>query len=724
MFGGVTLVAAYSLGAVSLRTDVAPPLLVGIGLLQMAIGALWLIRPRLLRGALLRRPGSLVAVALGAAIAVNALGGSGVDRVYITSVQCWLIAAGCALPGYRLAVALALAAAISLTAWAAVDAGAAGYNVDGALLTATIGLVSSFGAGLWMGRVTGLVIATLNRWHLVEIHELGIVRELRELVAQTDAAARTLADTLGALPHRPELTDLAHRLRHGLGVDLDQGAPSTRLDELIARIATTQLTADGALQLHVDLNPSDSSAVLTPVVAAAVETVVQRQLGNVARHAPSATAITIRADVHGDHLRVSIEDDGGGGLAFRAGTGTLWSQRQLARVGGSARYFAGEAGVGFELHVQLSAGAIASDIDGLSVDSALTRFGTGILGAIRLAGYVGDSLSAHAEADAIGAWWLAMPLGAVAIELTLRGGLRHASPWTPQRLVLAAILSAALAAAFALPTGGLDAVVPATTSVIIPAHLLYQGLRPAFVGVELLRLAAVSPLLFADLAGSAGLLLIYPAGMYLIVRALTRFMGRARDLEQRAADASGRATLATAAVRGLTLQHDALDVLSRLSDPPAPVLRAARDLEKALTALSRAAVASLDPRSVVETGLSAALGGPLGGPATTDRGSEARGEVPAGAIDRITLVELAALVADERASCAPPGVLGRRRLDRVHVDWFHSAVGPRTRISVVAQPTLRGPDRDCVARVEAVAATLGIEVQAGEDAILLLTNRA
>ncbi len=722
VFGGATLALAYALGAVSLHTDLAQPALVALGALQASLGLVWLLRPRTFRAIALRRPGVLTAFALGAAAAVAALGGSGVDRVYITSVQCWLIAAGYSLPGMRRwAAGLALTAAVVLPVWAAVDAGRAGFHEDGQLLTAALGLLASVGAGLWMGRTTGNAARTLARWHVVEVHELGVVRRLRQQLAAVETAAHALADRLGDRAGRPELEGLTGRLRQGLAGVPDQGA--VPLAELLGRVTADHAARRSGTRLVVDAGGNGEQVVLAPVVADAAQNVLARQLDNVVRHAPGAKTVTLGVAVQRGVLTLTLEDDGDGDLPFRAGTGTRWSERQLGRVGGSARYYAGDRGVGFRVEVPVSGAVAGTAVDGLSVDRALTDFSAGMLGAVRWAGYIGDSLSAHAEASTLGAWWLLMPLGAVLIELVLRGALPGGRNPSTQRLLAASVLSAGLAAAFVHLHGSPAALIPATTSVIVPAHLVYAGTARQWAAAELLRLAAVLPMLLRDPAAGLGLLVIYPAGLYLIVRALRRFSNRARGLEQRAADALGRAGLAAATMRGLSLQHDALDVLARTSALDGRVDAAARDLESAVTALTAATTLSLDPREVVTTGIGAAVDGAVRiDPAPGARGPAEGGAVtPVGAIDRITLIELAGLAADERASCAPPGLLGRRRLRELTVGWEDD--GDAVRVAVAAEPTLQPPDGRCVARVQAVAETLGIDVESTPKALRLVAYR-
>ncbi len=718
MFGGTTLVIAYALGAGALRVDVAPKLLIALGLLQVVCGGLWVARPRLLRGWVLRRPGTLVGLALAASTVVIVFGGSGPGRAYITSAQCWLILAGLALPGRRWVVALIVMACVVAPSWALIDGADGGFDEDGTYLTTYIAFAASVAAGLWMGRVTGSAASTLNRWHLVEIHELGVVDRLRAGLGEVRRCANRLAAALHAerVERSTELSLLQDRLEQEANLGESSGQQTTELETLVERLRREQ--ADDLPRLDVDLNAEAGRLALGPVVADAVLSVVRRQLDNVVRHAPTATVIHLTGRQHRSVIQLRIEDDGGGVLPSRAGVGTAWSRRQLARVGGSAAYFAGERGVGLEVKVPASAEPTVAESGRLSVRRELERFGFGIVDAVRLAGYVGDTLTATSVSDSFGPAWIVMPVGALLIEAVIRAGRAHVGPLTPSNGVLiASVLSALVAAAFAWLPGGGDTIVPATTSVMVPALALLTGGVRAWSLAEAMRWVAVAPLFLADPAAGLGLLVVYPLGMYLLVRAIRRFTERAGGLETRAADALGRAGLAAAVVRGLSLQHDAVDVLAR-NPTGAETNRAARDLEHALGALDAAARSSLDPREIIVAGLSAALGGSA---VEHERGGQR--SVAAGAVDRITLFELAALAADERASCAPPGMLGRRRLVRVEPHWSGTGGGDLV-LTLVARPSLHPPKRDRVRELSIVAEALGIGVRSTPDALTLSYARS
>ncbi len=713
IFGGTTLAVAYVLGATPLSLGAAATALVALGVGQILCGVVWVTQPRRLRGWILRRPGALVAFGLFAATVVIALGGSGAGRAYITSAQCWLILAGLALPGRRWIAALAIVACAVVPVWVLVDGDTGGFDDDGALGTAILAFAASVAAGLWMGRVSGVAAATLNRWHLVEVHELGVVDRLRQALVDVRNGADRLASALQGRGEQlsPELRLLRERLAQEVDLGESTVQRTTQLHTLVERIRL-ELGPD-APQLKVDLAPSAERVALRAVVADAVLSVIRRQIDNVVRHAPDATAIWVRAEQQRGVLVLQVEDDGGGGLPARAGVGSAWSSRQLARVGGSARYFAGEHGVGLEVHVAATALPSASDLGARSLRQELERFGLGILDAVRLAGYVGDTLTATSISDTFGAAWLIMPVGAIVIEAVIRAGRAGIGALTPARAaLLASVLSALVAASFAWAPGGPDSVVPATTSVFVPALVLFTSPRREWGFAEGLRLLAVAPLLASDPAANAGLLLVYPFGIYLLVRTILRFTQRASDLEERVADALGRASLASAVVRGLSLQHDAIDVLAR-NPADEPTHAAADELEAALGRLDRAARSSLNPREIVTAGLAAALGGTL----DAGEASDAVG-VAAGAVDRITLFELAALAADERASCTPPGILGRRRLAGIEPQW-HSSGGNSLVLSLVAHPSLGPPDRERLTQLTVVAETLGIGVRSTPDALTL-----
>jgi hypothetical protein len=91
----------------------------------------------------------------------------------------------------------------------------------------------------------------------------------------------------------------------------------------------------------------------------------------------------------------------------------------------------------------------------------------------------------------------------------------------------------------------------------------------------------------------------------------------------------------------------------------------------------------------------------------------------AGAVDWITLIELAALAADERATCAPPGLLGRRRLRALVMDWAVSDDRRGLELTLTAEPSLRPPDERALRRLQAVADTVGVAVRSSRESLVL-----
>lgn len=716
VFGGFTLVVAYSVGATSLAVAWAPAALVGIGLLQIAVGLWWLVRARDLRWLLLRHPGTYVAGTLGGATLVCILGGGNLDEIFITSAMIWLIAAGAALPGQRWLLGSLLATAIVVPIWVAVEGDTGGYEENGEYFTAALGLASSLIAGAWLGRTTGVAARTLNRWHSVEVHERGLILELRRALDAVDARATALAARLPVGAASAELDDLRARLSQGIVVR--EGQETIAVGDLIHELVVEHGASDASPEIVLTLEADVRDVALRVPTADAVAAVLRRQLGNIARHAPAATRITIEGTTLAGTLVLRLEDDGHGALPFRAGVGTAWSDRQLRRVSGHAAYYAAANGVGFEINVPIEVVATISGVPQLSVKHALDRFAVSMLEAIRWAGYVGDSLGAYVERDDLGPLWLLMPLGAVLIELVLsrRSPLRR-FVGEDARLVIASVLAVALAACFTYPEGSLDALVPATTTPVVLAHLIEARRGGLWLVLELLRLVAVAPLIVRHGAEAVELVVVYPWGLALIVWGMMRLIDRAKGLERSVADALGRSTLASATVRGLALRHDAIDVMARNTVDAPGIARALADLESALDALRELGSGSLDPRDTVLLGLESALGQPVV-EGHVDR-APAVSSTPsvAGAIDRITLVELAALAADERASCAPPGLLGRRRLRTVTADWTTSADGRRTSLRVAVEPNFTPPDERALRRLEAVAATIGVEVESSREAL-------
>lgn len=726
LLGGLTLTSAYALGAGSVDLAAAPAVLVAIGLVQLGVGLRWLARPERMRATAKRSPGVLVAGALIAATAVSLLGGSGPDGLWITSTEAWLVIAGALMPRRGLLVATPIAAALTGAAWIGLDGGSGGFDADGNYVIALISLAKVFAIGLWMGSVTGATWALLERWVVIERHERGLIGRLRSQLAQVGEAASTLAARLADSPARStELDQLRARLSEG--VDLPEAGATVSAGRLLDDLLGEARGADLPVALTAEITGTDASTPLPAPVTAALAAVARRQLGNVVRHAPNATAVHLHlaGDAAADAVRLTLADDGGGTApaSTAPGGGTGWSTRQLARIGGSARYFDAGTGVGLEITVPLGGTARMRTAPELSIDRSIDRFAHGLMGALRLGAYVGDSLAAS-TVQGIGDRWLLMPLGAILIELVLQRGIPGLARTAGARRCAASLLSVALVLAFTVPADSPENLVPASTSVVVPALLLLERQGVAWLVVELARAAAVL-LLVVRFGGSVvELVVIYPVAFNLLTYAVRRFLDAARGLERSVLDAFARSALGGVTVHSLALHHDAVDVLLRATPPGTGIDAAGEQLEAAVDDLQRVAAATLDPRETMRTGISVALGVPVDVAAADrdrDRGST-RPISLVGGIDQITLFEIAALAADERASCAPPGLLGRRRLQRM-VLRFSTREDGATVLQLAAEPTLAPPDRHKVDALTTVATALGLTVDSAPQELTLVYAR-
>lgn len=701
MLGGLTLASAYALGADSVNTSLAAPILTALGVAQLVLGATWMLRARALRELVTTRPGSVAAVALAAATLVAALGGSGSETAWVTSAQCWLIAAGAILPLRGLLVAGLGATALASAVWIALDGPVGGYEGDGHYAIAIIALAKFLLAGLLLGSLTGGAWRLLTRWHVIEVHERGIVGELRGRLAAVDAAAVRLAAHIDADAASRELRALRERLARGIAPQRADG--QLRLSVLLDDLAARRTMASASAPVSVHLASALADAHVDAITADTLAATIERQLDNIARHAPATAAITITAErAPNGAVRVEIVDDGGGEPPARPGTGTAWSERQLRRIGGHLAYFAAPRGVGLRIEVP-AGGRGSAPLE--PVRQGLDRFAFGMVAVLRWSSYIGDTLVAQ-SLPGIGDRWLLMPLGALLIELAIQRGVPGLATTRQAKQILASVLAVALTAAFTLPAGSPETLVPASTSVVVLAQLLLARQHGAWLLLEAARAAAVLPLVQRTGGSLIEIAVIYPVAFNLLVFGLRRFIDRAQHLERTVLDALGRTALATAAVRGLTLHHDAIDVLLRAA-PDDPELRAAgADLERAVRELDRAAIEPHAPAEILRSGLEAALAVPV----TLDAPPAPRR--PGIALDRLALVELAALAADERASCAPPGLLGRRRLRGLHLHWTTAHDGTAS-AALAAEPTLTAPDRRSSRELRRIAGTLGIDVHAG-----------
>lgn len=702
ILGALTLIAAYALGGPSLNVAWAASALVAVGVLQLGAGVLWLARARTLEAQVRDRPGSFVAAMLAPAMLVVALGGSEADTLWVTSAQCWLIAAGFALPGWRLFVATGLVAVTSTVVWVAVEGDRGGYDADGDYIIAVIAMVKVVVVGLWLGQMIGRMWTVLARWHLIERHERGVVAALRAQLAVVDDRARVVAEQLrGVGEAGGELAALRARLERGVSED---GAGSERaLGQILDDIEGEFLEVRTGVSLVRAASPEVRAVGIDALVADALVSVVRRQLGNVIRHAPDATTVTLELRVEDDAVRCLIEDDGGGSAPAELGSGSRWSDRQLARVGGQARYYDAVAGVGYEVSLpvappdRLAAGAERSIAIGLD------RFALGMFSALRISGYIGDSIWAH-SLDGIGMRWWLIPFGAVVIEFALRRGVPGREMSRRGRTILAAAASLVLTLACTLPPGSPDDLVPLTTSVVVPAMLLLERSLWPWIMIQVARVIVVLPLILDHGGSVVELLVIYPVVFSLLIVSLRRFLDRAAGLETEVLDTLGRARLASATVSSLSLRHDAVDALLRAAPDALEVRDAGADLEDAIRDLELLAAGSVDARSVFREGLVAALPVPV-----TDavESPEAAGSLrTAGLLDRLALIELAGATAEERLSCAPPGVLGRRRVTAATLE-----VAAEGGVKVTVSPVLRAPDPVLVQGLATVAASVGAEVR-------------
>jgi hypothetical protein len=682
---------------------------------QFATGLVWAIRAAALRSFVKRRPGTFVALTTAPALAAAALGGSGPDSLWVTSTECWLVGAGAMLT-LRGVISLTAAGTVVVgAAWVAADGTTGGYGADGNYLVAIIALAKVLAVGLWLGQVLAATWTLLERWNVIERGERGVVERLRSQLVRVDVCAAVVGARLAAVPQAVgELQALRARLERGVGLrEADGPIP---LLELLTEIVDEH--ADSGSKLRVQVEPSAEAAALSlpPSEGASLVAVLRRQLLNVERHAPGATCVTIRAAHCDSQLTVTLEDDGGASTPLTPGTGTAWSARQLGRFGGTVTYYDAPKGIGVSLKLPTRSPGELSAVPDLSVARSLDHLASGMMAALRWAAYIGDTLVASAE-DGIGARWLLMPAGALVIEYALQRGVPGMRLHIAGRRIAAAVLAVLLTLLFTIPADSPGVLVPASTSVVVLAPLLLNRQTVAWLALEFGRALAVIPLVVRDGASVIELVVVYPVAFNLVTYALRRFVDRARGLERRTLDAFGRAALSSATVHGLALRHDVVDVLLR-TGPDDPQLAAdAADLEDAVRDLSEIAAEVLDPRAVVTAGVEAALAVPVRVEDGSLRASPTTSV--AGAIDRVTLSEIAALAAVERASCAPFGLLGRRRLRSMRLHWNDAATGG-VELRLAAEPSLRPPDPDKLDALETVAHALGVAVESSAEELRLV----
>ena len=161
-----------------------------------------------------------------------------------------------------------------------------------------------------------------------------IERDLHDGLQQRMLA---LAMELRAAEAQPEAREAALRRGSAEVLALLEG-----VRELARGIHPAVLTEAGlgpAIQAVADRSPVPAELDLalagrgSPAAQATAYFVVSEALANVAKHAPSATGVWIRADDAGDRIRVRVEDDGPGGADPRGGGLTGLADR-VAALGG------------------------------------------------------------------------------------------------------------------------------------------------------------------------------------------------------------------------------------------------------------------------------------------------------------------------------------------------------------------------------------------------------
>lgn len=209
------------------------------------------------------------------------------------------------------------------------------------------------------GRGAVVVFREAGPGSALELHE-----SRARIVAAADAARRRLSRDLhdGAQQRLVHVLMTLQSAAHRVG----EGAPDTRAllarasDEVQAAIAELRelvtgvhpaVLTDRGLCAAVEALAARSPVAVTVDVPpdrwpAAVEAcayyVVCEALANVAKHAPTAGEVAVRAWVDDERLRVEVVDDGPGGVRPGAGSGLRGLQDRVAALGG--RFEAGDVG--------------------------------------------------------------------------------------------------------------------------------------------------------------------------------------------------------------------------------------------------------------------------------------------------------------------------------------------------------------------------------------------
>lgn len=150
--------------------------------------------------------------------------------------------------------------------------------------------------------------------------QMDLSRAQRQLERDPDAAAATLGEAAGLA--RETLEEL-RALSRGI-------APPVLADRgLAAALAAIAARSPVPVELVVDLPPER----LAPVTENTAYFVVSEALANLAKHS-GATTCRVEVVRAGDHLRVTVDDDGAGGAVIAAGHGLAGLADRLFAVDG------------------------------------------------------------------------------------------------------------------------------------------------------------------------------------------------------------------------------------------------------------------------------------------------------------------------------------------------------------------------------------------------------
>nr|WP_251074511.1 histidine kinase [Streptomyces sp. ISL-12] len=252
-----------------------------------------------------------------------------------------------------------------------VVAGAAGSSLRGLMLR--------FGSAT---RALTAVQARLAATEAVSAERARLARELHDSVAKTlhgvALAADGLAATAGADRLDPALVRrqaelVARSARRAaaesreLLTDLRRESDPEHATDVLVELAARTRAFGARTGLPSVYHPTGDHAVppVAPAVARQVLTIAEEALENAHRHA-TATRVDVRAGVHDDHLRVTVEDDGTGlpeGTSLeqlrRTGHfGLVGMVERAASIGARIRIGPGERARGTEVRLDLPLAAL------------------------------------------------------------------------------------------------------------------------------------------------------------------------------------------------------------------------------------------------------------------------------------------------------------------------------------------------------------------------------